>query len=105
MTGQNNFAQYITEFYSRLYSSDVHTFGTMEAQAECWTSVLVKVTQDTNTNLTRALIVATLALGSRPRQRACKGVSQKEARESKQTHCKGVGQEEAGESHHILPRV
>jgi len=42
--------------------------------------------------------VATLALGSRPRQRACKGVSQEEARESKQ-------EEEARESHHKLPRV
>jgi hypothetical protein len=38
--------------------------------------------------------VATLALGSRPRQRACKGVNQKEARE--------LRQEEARESHHIF---
>jgi len=30
------------------------------------------------------LTVATLALGSRPRQRACKGVSQEEAQKSKQ---------------------
>ncbi len=29
----------------------------MEAQAECWTSVPVKVAHDTNTNLTRALTV------------------------------------------------
>jgi hypothetical protein len=50
-------------------------------------------------------IVATLALGSRPRQRACKGVSQEEARESRQRHCKGAGQEDPEESHHILPRV
>jgi hypothetical protein len=57
--------------------------------------------------------VATLALGSRPRQRACKGVSQKEAQESRQRHRKGAGQEEARElrqeeareSHHILPGV
>jgi len=41
------------------------------------------------------LSVATLALGSRPRQRACKGVNQEEARESKQ-------EEEARESHHKL---
>jgi hypothetical protein len=34
-------------------------------------------------------IVATLALGSRPRQRGCKG----------------AGQEEAQESHHILPGI
>jgi hypothetical protein len=49
--------------------------------------------------------VATLALGSRPRQRACKGVSQEEAQESKQRHCKGADQEDPGESHHILPGV
>jgi hypothetical protein len=41
--------------------------------------------------------VATLALGSRPKQRGYKVASQKEARESKQ--------EEAQESHHILPGV
>jgi hypothetical protein len=44
------------------------------------------------------LSVATLALASRPRQKACKGVSQKEAREPKQ-------EEEARESHHKLPGV
>ncbi len=31
-----------------------------------------------------AVIVATLALGSRPRQRGCKGAGQEEARESHQ---------------------
>jgi hypothetical protein len=46
----------------------------------------------------KSQIVATLALGSRPRQRACKGVSQEEAQESKQ-------EEEARESHHKLPGV
>jgi hypothetical protein len=49
--------------------------------------------------------VATLTLGLRPRQRACKGVSQEEARESKQRHCKGAGQEDPRESHHILSGV
>jgi len=57
MTGQNDLAQYIIEFYSRLYSSNAHTPDTMEAQAECWTNVSVKVMQDTNINLTRALMV------------------------------------------------
>jgi len=57
ITGQNDLTQYITEFYFRIYSLDAHILGTMEAQAECWTSVPVKVAQDTNTNLTRALTV------------------------------------------------
>jgi hypothetical protein len=59
-------------------------------------------------------VVVTLALGSRPRQRACKGVTKgKKDQESKQRHCKVAGQEEARElrqeeaweSHHILPGV
>jgi len=41
-------------------------------------------------------VVATLALGSQPRQSAYKGVSQEEAQEPRQRHCKGAGQEEAG---------
>ncbi len=57
ITGQNDLTQYITNYYTRLYSSDAHTLGTEEAQAECWTSVLVKVTQDTNASLTRDLTV------------------------------------------------
>jgi hypothetical protein len=47
---------------------------------------------------TPTLIVVTLALGSQPRQRACKGVSQEEAQESKQ-------EEETWESHHKFPGV
>jgi hypothetical protein len=43
----------------------------------------------------RGSIVATLALGSRPRQRGYKVVSQEEARKSRQRGRKGVGQEEA----------
>jgi len=41
--------------------------------------------------------VATLALGSRPRQKGCKVTGQEEARE--------LRQEEVWESHHKLPRV
>jgi hypothetical protein len=57
ITGQNDLTQYITEYYTRLYSSDAHTPGTAEAQAECWTNIPVKVTQDTNASLTRDLTV------------------------------------------------
>jgi len=56
-------------------------------------------------NLKSIGTVATLTLGSRPRQKACKGVSQEKARESRQKHCKGAGQEDPWESHHILPRM
>jgi hypothetical protein len=57
ITGQNDLTQYITEYYTRLYSSDAHTLGTAKVQAECWTSVLVKVIQDTYVSLTRDLMV------------------------------------------------
>jgi len=49
--------------------------------------------------------VATLALGSQPRQWSYKVAGQEEARESRQRGCKGAGQEETQESHHILPGV
>jgi hypothetical protein len=43
------------------------------------------------------VVVATLALGSRPRQRGCKVAGQEEVWE--------LSQEDPGESHHILPGV
>ncbi len=48
ITGQNDLIQYITEYYTRLYSLDAHTPCTEEEQARCWTSVLAKVTRDSN---------------------------------------------------------
>jgi hypothetical protein len=47
--------------------------------------------------------VATLALGSRLRQRGCKVAGQEETREPRQRGRKGVDQEEARKSHHIFP--
>jgi hypothetical protein len=57
--------------------------------------------------------VATLALGSRPRQRELQGcgpkgspkVNQEEARELRQEEARESRQKEARESHHILPGV
>jgi hypothetical protein len=57
ITGQNDLSQYITKFYTCLYSSDAHVLGTAEARTECWTSVPVKVTHNTNASLTRDLTV------------------------------------------------
>ncbi len=59
----------------------------------------------TSSSIITCPTIATLALGSQPRQRACKGAGQEEARESRQRGRKGAGQEEARESHHILPGV
>ncbi len=53
--GQNNLVQFITDYYTRLYSSDALALGTAEAQTPCWTSVSIKVTNNTNVILTRNL--------------------------------------------------
>ncbi len=44
ITGQSDLAQYVTEYYSL----DALAPDTKGAQAECWSSVLVKVEQDIN---------------------------------------------------------
>ncbi len=53
ISGQSDLFQYITDFYTHLYSSDAHTPGTDEAQELCWASVPVSVTTEVNTLLTR----------------------------------------------------
>jgi len=55
VSGQNDLTQYITEFYTRLYSSDANTPGTEEAKQRCWTSVPTKVLGEINETLTRQL--------------------------------------------------
>ncbi len=56
--GQNDLTLYITEFYTRLYSSDAHTPGTEEAQQSCKTSVPIKVSGEINETLTRQLTLS-----------------------------------------------
>jgi hypothetical protein len=58
VTGQNDLTQYITEYYTRLYSSDAHSPGTKEAQKRCWTNVPAKVSGDINETLTRKLTLS-----------------------------------------------
>jgi len=53
ISGQSDFSQHITNFYTHLYSLDAHAPGIVEAQEECWASVLVRVTIETNALLTR----------------------------------------------------
>ncbi len=55
ITGQRDLIQFITDFYARLYTSDALAPGTAEAQEQCWTSVPIKVLEDTNSYLTRNL--------------------------------------------------
>jgi hypothetical protein len=50
--GQADLAHYVTEFYTKLYSSKAHLPSTQEAQARYWDNVPTKVTAKTNTSLT-----------------------------------------------------
>jgi hypothetical protein len=54
---QKDLSQYITDYYARLYSSNAHSPKMADAQAECWSSVPIKVTQDTNASLIRDLTI------------------------------------------------
>jgi mannosylglycoprotein endo-beta-mannosidase len=58
VSGQSDLTQYITEFYTRLYSSDTSTPGTEEAKQRCWTSVPTKVSGEINETLTRQLTLS-----------------------------------------------
>jgi hypothetical protein len=62
---------------------------------------MVMVTKVYKLTVKLMVFVATLALGSRPRQGVARlQAKRKEARESRQRHWKVVGQEEARESSH-----
>jgi hypothetical protein len=68
VTGQNDLTQYITEYYTRLYSSDAHAPGTEEAQKRCWTNV----SGDINEALTRKLTLSEIhiAINALPKGKA-----------------------------------
>jgi hypothetical protein len=72
VTGQNDFTQHITAYYTRLYSSNAHTPGTEEAQKCCWTSVSTKVSGDINETLTKKLTLSEIhiAINALPKGKA-----------------------------------
>jgi hypothetical protein len=51
VSGQQDLSHYVTNFYSRLYTSDAGTTGNVEAQDLCWQSVPGKVTGDASASL------------------------------------------------------
>jgi len=53
--GQQDLTHHVTNFYSRLYTSNARTPGTTEAQEHCWQSIPTKVTGDVNASLTNRL--------------------------------------------------
>ncbi len=53
ISGQSDLSQYIRDFYTHLYSTDAHAPSTVEAQEQCWASIPIRVTNETNAHLTR----------------------------------------------------
>jgi hypothetical protein len=58
VTGQSDLTDYITDYYKRLYTSEVSTPGTKEAQELYWLSIPARVGEDTNSLLTQKLTLA-----------------------------------------------
>jgi hypothetical protein len=52
---QTDLTNHITDFYTKLYTSEAHLPGTQEAQASCWDSVPARVSAETNASLTQSL--------------------------------------------------
>jgi len=52
---QTDLTNHITDFYTKLYTSEAHLPGTQEAQASCWDSVPARVSAETNSSLTQSL--------------------------------------------------
>jgi hypothetical protein len=53
--GQIDLTHHVTNFFSRLYTSEASNVGTAEAQELCWQSVPIKVSEDVNASLTNRL--------------------------------------------------
>jgi hypothetical protein len=72
ITGQQDLSHYISEFYSRLYTSEALAPDTADAQDQCWASVPVKVPKDLNLSLTRDLAVKEIlgAISALPKGKA-----------------------------------
>jgi hypothetical protein len=54
---QTNLTNHITDFYTKLYTSEAHLLGTQEAQAFCWDNVPARVSAKTNASLTQSLML------------------------------------------------
>lgn len=54
---QTDLTNHITDFYTKLYTSEAHLPGTQEAQASCWDSVSARVSAKTNASLTQSLML------------------------------------------------
>jgi hypothetical protein len=72
ITSEGDLSQYITKFYANLYTYEVHTLGTLEAQERCWENVPTQITKAMNANMTKVLTLKeiTEAITSLPKGKA-----------------------------------
>jgi hypothetical protein len=72
VSGQNDFAHYIRNFYECLHASDTHASGTTEVREECWDNTPIRVSNETNSDLPRDLSLKEIldAISSLPKGKA-----------------------------------
>jgi hypothetical protein len=69
---QDNLSHYISQFYANLYTSKLHSSGTVEAQKKCWESIPSRITKDMNAEMTQELTLEKVveAITSLPKSKA-----------------------------------
>jgi len=72
ITGQTDLVHYVRNFYERLYASEAHVPNTIEAQEECWSSTLTRVSAEMNDELVRDLTLKEIldAITTMPKDKA-----------------------------------
>jgi len=72
VTGQVDLADYITDYYKRLYASEASATGLEGARKLCWPSVPLRVSKDTNALLTQELTLSEIlkAISTLPKGKA-----------------------------------
>jgi hypothetical protein len=78
VTGQEDLAHYVRSFYTHLYTSEANAPGTHEAQEVCWANTPIRVSNETNKELTQELTLKEIqeAILAMPKDKApgCNGI-------------------------------
>ncbi len=81
ITGQEDLAHYVRDFYAHLYSSEANAPGTSEAREVCWGSTPTRVSNEANDDLTKEFTLKEIkeAIAAMPKDKAsgCNGVPTK----------------------------
>ncbi len=78
VTGQEDLAYYVRSFYTHLYTSEANAPSTHEAREACWASTPIRVSNETNKELTQELTLKEIqeAIQAMPKDKApgCNGI-------------------------------